>query len=138
ANALEASGFGIEMVGIHGRDALEVVGRLRDHKPEIVFNLCESMAGDPRNEPTLAGMLDLFGIPYTGADLMGLTLCLHKRRSKELMLGRGIATPPYRYLGDASALDDATLEQLDYPWFLKLAHQDASVGITEENVVHDA
>lgn len=138
ARALEASGFRVEMMGLHGHDALEVMSKLRASEPEIVFNLCESMAGDPRNEPTLAGLLDLFKIPYTGADLMGLTLCLHKRRSKELLLGRGIATPPYRYLADARALDDATLEQLDYPWFLKLAHEDASVGITEENVVADA
>ena len=35
-------------------------------KPDLVFNLCESMAGDPRNEPTFAGLLDLFEIPYTG------------------------------------------------------------------------
>jgi D-alanine-D-alanine ligase len=136
--ALEASGYRIEMVGVHGHDVLEVIGKLRASKPELVFNLCESMAGDSRNEPTFAGLLDLFKIPYTGADLVALTLCLHKRRSKDVMLGRGIKTPPYRYLADPRSLDDATLEELDYPWFLKLAHEDASVGITEENVVHDA
>ena len=32
-------------------------------------------------------------------------------------------------------LADPRLEALDYPWFLKLSHEDASIGITEENLV---
>ncbi len=138
ANALEVSGYTTELVGLHGREVFEVVQRLRTSTSDLVFNLCESMAGDSCNEPTFAGLLDLFRIPYTGADLVALTLCLHKRRSKDILLGRGIATPPYRFLSDMTALADPTLETLDYPWFLKLAHEDASVGITEENVVRDA
>ena len=138
ANALEASGHAIELVGLNGREVFDVLQHLRTSAPDLVFNLCESMAGDSRNEPTFAGLLDLFQIPYTGADLVALTLCLHKRRSKDILLGRGIPTPPYRFLADAAALQDATLDGLDYPWFLKLAHEDASVGITEENMVRDA
>jgi D-alanine-D-alanine ligase len=100
-----------------------------------VFNLCESMAGDPRNEPTFDGLLDLFAIPYTGADLLCLASCLHKRRAKDVLLARGLPTPPYRFLADPGAVGDPALDALDYPWFVKLAHEDASVGITEENLV---
>ncbi len=135
AHALKQAGFAVELVGLAGREVFDVLAKLRDDKVDLVFNLCESMAGDPRNEPTFAGLLDLFEIPYTGADLPALAMCLHKRRSKDLMLGRGIPTPPHRYLASIASLEDASLDSLDYPWFLKLGHEDASVGITEENLV---
>lgn len=136
--ALLAAGANAELVGVQGYDVFELLPKLRAQKPDLVFNLCESMAGDPKNEPTFAGLLDLFKLPYTGADLPALAACLHKRRSKDILLGRGIATPPHRFLATRADLDDPALETLDYPWFLKLAHEDASVGITEHNLVTNA
>ena len=133
--ALEDGGFTVKLVGLYGREVFDVLHAITLDKPDLVFNLCESMAGDPRNEPTFAGLLDLFGIHYTGSDLPALAACLHKRRSKDILLGRGIPTPPHKFLANLAALADPALDTLDYPWFLKLAHEDASVGITEENLV---
>lgn len=137
AAALRSAGFHVDLVGLEGTEVFDVLAMLRETKPDLVFNLCESMAGDPRNEPTFAGLLDLFGIPYTGADLPALAACLHKRRSKDILNGRGVPTPPHRFLASSADLADAAIDGLDYPWFLKLAHEDASVGITEENLVRD-
>ena len=135
AAALVESGFVVDLIGVHGVEVLPIIDQVRAARPDLVFNLCESMAGDARNEPTFVGLLDLFGIPYTGADLVALALCLHKRRTKEILIARGVPTPPYRFLADADALDDPSLDALDYPWFVKLAHEDASVGITQDNLV---
>ncbi|MGE0870973.1 MAG: D-alanine--D-alanine ligase [Kofleriaceae bacterium] len=135
ASALKQGGFSVQVTGVEGPEVFEVLASLRAANPDMVFNLCESMAGNPCNEPTFAGLLDLFAIPYTGADLPALAACLHKRRTKDILLGRGIPTPPYRFFATIEALEDPSVEQLDYPWFLKLAHEDASVGITEENLV---
>lgn len=133
--ALADAGYATELTGVQGLDVGSVISELRARRPDLVFNLCESMAGEARNEPTIVGLLDLFEIPYTGADLLGLASCLHKQRTKEILAGRGIPTPPYRHLTDPEALEDPGLDALDYPWFLKLVHEDASVGITEQNVV---
>lgn len=133
--ALDESGYDTELIGIHGTDVFEVLTGVRERRPDLVFNLCESMAGEPRNEPTFVGLLDLFSIPYTGTDLLGLASCLYKQRAKEILTARGVPTPPYRHLADRAALADPGLDALDYPWFVKLAHEDASVGITEENFV---
>jgi D-alanine-D-alanine ligase len=135
AAALTQSGFQVELIGLFGLEALAVIDQVRAAAPDLVFNLCESMAGNPCNEPTFVGLLDLFAIPYTGADLLGLASCLHKRRAKDILIARGIPTPPHRFLADPAALDDPELDGLDYPWFVKLAHEDASVGITEHNLV---
>ena len=137
AAALKSAGFVVDLVGLQGREVFDVLAMMRATKPDLVFNLCESMAGDPRNEPTFAGLLDLFEIPYTGSDLPALAACLHKRRSKDILVGRGVPTPGHRFLATVAELADPAIDTLDYPWFLKLAHEDASVGITEENLVRD-
>ena len=79
------------------RDVVDTLAHLRADPPELIFNLCESIAGDTRNEPTFVGLLDLFGLRYTGSDLLCLASCLHKQRCKDILLGAGVATPPHRY-----------------------------------------
>jgi len=136
-DALREGGYTAELDGLRGRnDVFDVLAKLRAAKPDLLFNLCESMEGDARNEPTFAGLLDLFGIEYTGADLVGLASCLHKQRTKDILIAQAIATPPYRFLPTLESLE--TVGMLDAPYFLKLAHEDASVGITEANLVRTA
>jgi D-alanine-D-alanine ligase len=133
ASALHESGHTVELTGVHGVEVYSALDRIRVNMPELLFNLCESMDNDSRNEPTFAGLLDLMKIPYTGADLLALASCLYKHRTKEILDAHGVPTPPYRILRTEADLAAAT--GLDYPWFVKLAHEDASLGITEANVV---
>ncbi len=138
ASALIESGYTVELTGVHGVEVYDVLARLHANKPDLLFNLCESMDGDPRNEPTFAGLLDLFGIRYTGADLLALATCLYKQRTKDVLIANHVSTPPYRVLATPADLDDPALDSLDYPWFVKLVHEDASIGITEANVCANA
>ncbi|HEY0249899.1 MAG TPA: hypothetical protein VGC41_00145, partial [Kofleriaceae bacterium] len=134
--ALAEAGHTVELSGVHGIEVYSVLAQIRAQNYDLLFNLCESMDNNSLNEPTFAGLLDLFGIRYTGADLLALASCLHKQRTKDILIAHGVPTPPYRYL--RSEADLVNLEGLDYPWFVKLAHEDASLGITEANVVRDA
>lgn len=138
AGALVESGHTVELMGVHGVEVYESLQRIRAAKPDLLFNLCESMDNNSLNEPTFAGLLDLFSIPYTGADLVALALCLHKQRTKDILTAHGVPTPPYRFFEHPGELDEPSLDALDYPWFVKLAHEDASLGITEANVVATA
>jgi len=136
-DALATAGHTAELVSVHGRDLGTVVARLTEHPPELVFNLCESLCGVAANEIAVPAVLDLFGLVYTGSDAVALGLALDKPRSKDLLIGRGVATPPYRVMTSVADVARVAAEPLDYPWFLKLAGEDASVGITEANVLHD-
>ncbi len=136
--ALAEAGHVVELRGVHGVEVYGVLAAIRGEQYDLLFNLCESMDNNSLNEPTFAGLLDLFGIRYTGADLLALASCLHKQRTKDILIAHRVPTPPYRYLVDEAALADPALDTLDYPWFVKLAHEDASLGITEANVVRDA
>jgi D-alanine-D-alanine ligase len=135
AGGLREAGYRVEIQGVHGIEVYETLARLHADPPDLLFNLCESMDGDPRNEPTFAGLLDLFSIRYTGADLVALASCLHKQRTKDILIAHGVPTPPYCFLRAMNELEDTMLDALAYPYFVKLAHEDASLGITEANVV---
>jgi D-alanine-D-alanine ligase len=135
SHALREAGFDATLQGLHGREVMDVLASLLASKVEVVFNLCESMDGDSRNEPTIVGLFELFGLRYTGSDALALGSCLHKPRTKDILIGRGVATPPHRVFSTPHDLDDASVDRFDYPWFLKLAHEDASVGIIAENLV---
>jgi D-alanine-D-alanine ligase len=136
-DALVTAGHDAELVSMQGRDLIAVLGRLDRERPDLVFNLCESLCGIARNELAVPAVLDLHGIPYTGSDTMGLGMALFKPRTKDVLIGRGIATPPYRVMATLADVERVAAEPLDYPWFLKLANEDASVGITEANVLAD-
>ena len=138
ARALADCGHTVELTGVHGVEVYAVLAKVKAEQYDLLFNLCESMDNNSLNEPTFAGLLDLFGIRYTGAELLALASCLHKQRTKDILLAHGVPTPPYRYLVGDAALAEPALEALDYPWFVKLAHEDASLGITEANVVRTA
>src|SRR5690242_20522841 len=100
AGGLREAGHRVEIRGVHGVEVYDVLVKLHADKPDLLFNLCESMNGVSANEPTFAGLLDLFGIPYTGADLLALATCLHKQRTKDVLIAHGVPTPPYRYVRD--------------------------------------
>ena len=136
-DALRAGGHDAELVSLEGRDLGPVLERLDRERPDLVFNLCESLRGVAANEIVVPAALELYNLLYTGADSVALGVALSKPRTKDVLLGRGVPTPPYRVIATPADIDRVAAEALDWPWFLKLAGEDASVGITEQNVVHD-
>ena len=90
-DGLRAAGCDADTLGVHGLDVFDVLTELRRRSPDVVFNLCESMAGDSRHEPTMCGLLELFGLPYTGSPALALGACLHKDRAKDILRDRSAA-----------------------------------------------
>src|SRR3954464_7753367 len=68
--------------------------RLRQAKPDIVFNIAEGFNGVNR-EAHVPAICEFYGIPYTGSDPFTLTLCLDKARTKETLSFHGIPTPRF-------------------------------------------
>ena len=135
--AVAEYGFASTLVGVHGLDLGEVMGQLTADRPDLVFNLCESLNHDARNEIVIPSVLEMLGVPYTGSGSLSLGLCLHKQRCKEILRARAIDTPDYLVLSDPREFEHPLATELAYPYFLKLAHEDASVGIDERNRVAD-
>ena len=131
---LERGGHRVERYGVDGRDLVPLLVRLREDPPDVVFNLCESLAGDARHEVVLPSLFELVGVPYTGSGPLALGLALRKERAKELLSARRVPTPQAVCVADER---EAAGIDLPFPLIVKPSREDASVGITTSSVVHD-
>ncbi len=122
-----------EPLAVEG-DRFDFVDALRRLQPDLVINLCESVAADSRGEMVIPCLLDMLGIAYTGSSALSLGLALHKPKAKELLRARGVSTPPFAVV---ERLEDAMAVDLPYPLIVKPAREDASVGVDFDSVVHD-
>ncbi len=122
-----------EPLAVEGHQ-LEFVELLRRMQPDLVINLCESLAADSRGEMVVPCLLDMLGLPYTGSPALSLGLALHKPKAKELLRARGISTPPFAVV---ERLEDVGTVALPYPLIVKPAREDASLGVDFDSVVQD-
>jgi D-alanine-D-alanine ligase len=117
------------------RDVASLARFLDAERPDLIFNACESLYGDDSLTMAIAGLFDLFRIPYTGSDALTLGLALDKSITKALFSAHGIPTPPYALVDQRTRFDHL---QLSYPLIVKPVRADASNGITAGSVVTDA
>jgi D-alanine-D-alanine ligase len=110
--------------------------RLRQTKPNIVFNIAEGFYGVNR-EAHVPAICEFFGIPYSGSDPFTLSLCLDKARAKETLAFHGIPTPKFVVVNKPEELRAAS-EKLRFPLFVKPLHEGSSKGITDSNLCRDA
>lgn len=103
-------------------------------KPDVVINLVDSVKGDESLASSIPGLLELLGFPYTGADILGLSLDTNKFLIKKLLEQNGIPVPRYQLLTSPSERIDPTLR---YPLISKLNAVHGSVEITEDSVTEN-
>jgi len=128
---LEGGGHPAVTLGVTG-DVVAAMNAIRELRPAMVFNLCESIQGDNRFESLMPLLLDLEGIPYTGSGPFALGLALRKDRAKEILRANGVPVPRGMLVTDS-----ATPIPLRFPMIVKPTREDASVGICSDSLVHD-
>src|SRR2546423_4781389 len=110
--------------------------RLRQTRPDIIFNIAEGFHGVNR-EAHVPAICEFLGIPYSGSDPFTLTLCLDKARTKETLTFHGIPTPKFAVVEKIEDLESRTA-RLRFPLFAKPLHEGSSKGITDRNFCGDA
>lgn len=131
--ALTDAGHTVDVVPVE-RDLSMVTEAVERRRPDVVFNLCESLFGDSRGELIVPAVLDLLRVPHTGNSAFTLALALHKNKAKEVLRARGVPTPEAWVASDAAELPD---EALPFPLIVKPSREDASIGIDFDSVVRD-
>ncbi|MGH7679758.1 MAG: D-alanine--D-alanine ligase family protein [Gemmatimonadaceae bacterium] len=109
--------------------------KLRETRPDIVFNMAEGLTGQNR-EAHVPSICEFYGVPYSGSDPLTLSLALNKARAKQMLQLNGIATAPFALvesLAEAKAVRKAG--SLRYPIFAKPVQEGSSKGITERNYI---
>lgn len=111
-----------------------VVQELTSDRPDIVINMAESFAGKSALESSVAGLLNLLDLRYTGSSPAGLLVAGDKTLSKKVLLFHGIKTPQFVtvYRGMVDWAGDVS-----FPLIVKPPQEDASLGITQKSIVHD-
>jgi D-alanine-D-alanine ligase len=109
---------------------------LQAEKPDLVFNLVESLENEAIQEMHVAGLYELLKIPYTGAGPLALGTALNKPRVKEILTSHGIKTPKFQVFYPLEKI--VPDEGMQFPMIVKPAREDASVGISDRSVVNTA
>jgi D-alanine-D-alanine ligase len=113
-------------------DPSAFLGALRGGDFDVVFNLCEGLAGQGLDEPLPAAAVELLGLPLTGARAFTLGLCFRKDLVNAHLRAQGIAVPDWTV-----ARAGERLRWRAFPAIVKPAAEDSSLGVDEDSVVGD-
>jgi D-alanine-D-alanine ligase len=104
--------------------------RLRQLRPDLVFNIAERLVG-PNREAHIPTICEILELPYTGSDPLTLSLCLDKSRAKEILSYYGIPNAPF-WIVEPGRFVPASVP---LPAIIKPLYEGSSKGIKDSNVV---
>ncbi len=100
-------------------------------KPDVVFNLVDTLRGKDTLQTSVPAALELSNIPYTGAGMEGMVIGNDRNLTKRLLMAYDIPTPAFQYIRRAGT---AVQEELGLPLIVKLCGSGGSVGIDNHAV----
>jgi D-alanine-D-alanine ligase len=122
--------FAVRRLGF-ARHPQPLLDELRDHRPDVVFNVFEGLADQTGTEISAAALLEWLNVPFTGAPSFAIALGRDKVRTKLLLQSAGLPTPDFQMIEQGPALP----WPFEWPAIVKPACQDCSVGIDQGSVV---
>jgi D-alanine-D-alanine ligase len=131
SEALAEGGHKVTLIGIND-ELRELLEKLDDKRPDLVFNLCERFADNDEYEMHIAAVLAMLGQPFTGTGPAGMALRQDKAVTKKLLNFHGVRYPNY------ATFDKDNLEfagRMRFPLFVKPLHGDTSLGIDDSSLV---
>jgi len=97
------------------------------YKPQMVFNLVESLGGSDRYIYLAAGMLEISGVAFSGNKAAALYLTSDKQLLKRVLSSKNIAVPPEADNGNETE-----------KYIVKSTSEHASFGIDKDSVITGA
>ena len=101
---------------------------------DVVFPVLHGPKGE---DGTVQGLLELAGLPYVGAGVLGSAVAMDKAMAKTVLAQAGIPQAPWRLVTraewhrDPAGVAAAIADELGYPCFAKPANLGSSVGISK-------
>jgi D-alanine-D-alanine ligase len=134
-SSLRAMGHEVRVLGM-GDNLAELRSVITDWKPDISFNLLEEFQGIVTYDQYVVAFLELMRLPYTGCNPRGMMLSRDKALSKQVLAYHRIPTAKFALLPRNHRFREP--RRLKFPLFVKSATEDASLGISQASIVHDA
>jgi D-alanine-D-alanine ligase len=120
--------------GIHN-DIEPFLKIVKESKPDLVFNMSEAFSGKRDFEPNMTALLQLVGVPFTGAGPMSLQLCKDKGLTKVILDYHGILTPKFIVVKKSKLLP--SLKKFQFPAIVKPLQLESSEGISQNSYVEN-
>jgi len=106
------------------------LARLAKDSPDIdfAFILLHGLYGE---DGTMQGFLDLLGVPYQGAGVLGSAVAMDKHLAKELYKMNGLPVADWQIIDSGEKTDiDAMISRFDLPVVIKPVREGSSLGLT--------
>lgn len=133
-NALIKLGHQVIPFGIHD-DIEPFLKIVKEQKPDLVFNMSEAFCGKRDFEPNLTALMQLVGVPFTGAGPMSLQLCKDKGLTKVILDYHQIKIPKFAVAKKSKAIP--SLKAFPFPAFIKPLQLESSEGISQDSFVQN-
>ena len=123
---------GVDAFAVDGIPAL--IEAIQSGRVDRVFNILHGNKGGGE-DGVLQGVLEAFGVPYTGSDVLGSALAMDKIRTKQVWMAEGLPTPRYKRIAKGDDVHAAARE-IGLPVIIKPSSEGSSVGVSR--VLNDA
>jgi D-alanine-D-alanine ligase len=131
AQALNEGKHKVSVIGIND-DLTELLTKLDEKRPDLVFNLCERFADCDEYEMNVTAVLAMLSQPFTGTGPVGMAFRQDKVVTKKLLKFHGVHYPNFAVF-DVNSIEFAG--KMRFPLFVKPLQGDASIGINDSSLV---
>jgi len=125
-NSLRSQGF--KAISLDADEKL--IDNLKKNKIDIAYIMLHGKFGE---DGTVQGLLEHFGIPYTGSKILASALAMNKVASKRIFLATGIPTPPYLPIDpdtDVKKQCEKIKRIFPFPLVVKPISEGSSLGVS--------
>lgn len=131
-NALKNNGYEVSVLGLFN-DINLLTEEVREFKPHVVFNMADVFNNKSHLDKNVAAVLELCGVPYTGASSGILYLCNNKALSKKILSFHRIKVSNFHVFEIGHRIWRP--KRLKLPCIIKPLCEEASRGISQASVV---
>jgi D-alanine-D-alanine ligase len=133
--SLRAMGHDVQVLGM-GDNLGDLRSAIADWRPDVAFNLLEEFQGIVTHDQHVVAFLELMRQPYTGCNPRGMMISRDKALSKQILAYHRIPSAKFALLPRNRPYRPP--RRLGFPLFVKSATENASLGISQASIVHDA
>lgn len=131
-NALLENGHEVRLLGVC-KDINVLLDEIKENRPDVIFNLVEVFDHKSSLDKNFVGVLEMLGIPFTGASSKTLLICNDKALHKKILRFHRIRVPRFHTFYRSHKI--WLPKRLKLPLVVKPLCDEASRGISLASVV---
>ena len=131
---LKKLGHNVGTLGVYD-DVNIIIKKIKENRPDVVFNLTEVFQGKTHFDKNVVSLLEILGVPYTGAGPEGLMVCNDKAMSKKILTYHRIKVPRFQVFRRGKRVWHP--KKIRFPIVVKPLREEASTGISQASFVED-